>query len=105
MNEKVFGGTMFYNENQSQVEVAIKTFLPSKFDNALYEILNNCRIYEYHPNVVGLRGVEFFGEGQEGYVKRIRLLFDRIKGPNLKEFISDASSPLKNLSLKEKRRV
>jgi hypothetical protein len=69
--------------------VAIKTYLPEKFDNALYEILNNCRIYEYHPNVVGLRAVEFESDKKSGFIKQIRLMFERIRGANLKKFISD----------------
>jgi serine/threonine protein kinase len=83
--------------------VAIKTYLPTKFDNALYEILNNCRLYEYHPNVVGLRAVEFLPDEKKGYIKRIRLMFEKVKGDNLKKFVSGVNAPLKKLSLKEKR--
>jgi serine/threonine protein kinase len=32
-------------------------------------------------------------------------MFERIKGPHLKDFISDNNSPMKMMSLKEKRKI
>jgi hypothetical protein len=44
---------------------------------------------------VGLRAVEFESDKKSGFIKQIRLMFERIRGANLKKFISDESSPLK----------
>jgi hypothetical protein len=37
--------------------MAVKQFVPQKFESAIYEIMNCARICEEHPNVVNLRAV------------------------------------------------
>jgi hypothetical protein len=53
----VFRGKLFYNKEKSECDVAIKQYPTTKFKEALHEIINNARLFESHPNVVGLRAV------------------------------------------------
>lgn len=39
--------------------MAVKSFKPEEFSCAIYEILNSSRLYEIHPNVINLRGVDY----------------------------------------------
>ena len=43
-------------------------------------------MFESHPNIVGLRAIQFDRDSSQR-VYMVRLLFDRIKGKNLKDFI------------------
>jgi serine/threonine protein kinase len=64
--------------------------------------LNCARICESHPNIVDLRGVQYDYDENEKKLGMVRLLFDLVKGKDLKTFIK--SGPLKKLKLKEKKK-
>jgi hypothetical protein len=57
MNGVVFSGKLIYQNGARQEEVAVKQYSGEKVMNAIYEIINNSRITEVHPNVVALRAV------------------------------------------------
>jgi hypothetical protein len=83
--------------------VAIKQYSGEKVMNAIYEIINNSRITETHPNVVALRAVQVEVFNNSDYISQVRLMFDRLTGWNLKDFILDKSGKLKGLSLRQKK--
>jgi hypothetical protein len=53
----VYRGKLFFNKKKDSSEVAIKQYPSDKFNEALNELINNARLYEKHPNVVGLRAI------------------------------------------------
>ncbi len=59
MNGVVYGGKLIIHESNIEFPVAIKQYSGEKVSNAIYEIINNSRIIERHPNVVALRAVQF----------------------------------------------
>jgi hypothetical protein len=83
--------------------VAIKQYSGEKVSNAIYEIINNSRIVEQHPNVVALRAVQFDVESNNDNISQIRLLFDLVKGESLRDFVQDKTGRLKNFSFKQRK--
>jgi hypothetical protein len=65
--------------------------------DALYEIINNSRLLENHPNVLGLRAVQFDKYSSTKHITNVRLMFDLIEGQNLKEFILDEDGKYKSI--------
>ena len=57
MNNEIYSGSIQDSKKVEICEVAVKKFLPKKFYFALYELINNSRIYQSHPNLAALRGV------------------------------------------------
>lgn len=59
LNGKVYEGKIILHTTGKEESVAIKEYEGERFGNALYEIINNSRIIEKHPNVVPLKAVQF----------------------------------------------
>jgi serine/threonine protein kinase len=64
--------------------------------------LNCARICENHPNIVDLRGIQFDYVENEKKLGMVRLLFNLVKGNDLKSFIK--KGPLMKLKLKDRKK-
>jgi hypothetical protein len=87
LNDAVYPGVLLDQKGGKICDVAIKQFPGLNFSSALQEILNNSRLYESHPNIVPLRAVQYDIDEDTSQICKLRLLFEQIKGKNLKDFI------------------
>ncbi len=86
----VYPGELLDEKKSLLFQVAVKQFSSLEFSNAIHEILINLRIYESHQNVVNLPAVQFDLDPTTKQIFMVRLLYQKIDGKNLKDFIKDS---------------
>ena len=56
-------------------------------------------MFESHPNVAGLRAIQFDKDKSTSQIYMVRLLFERIKGKHMKDFILDSFADVQKLGM------